>query len=67
MSPKKKLPVIAHPPEAVLEIQDVADWLHVSTRTVERYDIPYFFIGRRQKRYLGEDVLRFIRTRREAA
>lgn len=66
MTVKRVLPPVSPGPTSVLNIHQVAAWLQVSTRTVERYDIPYFFIGRRQKRYLGEDVLRFIKTRRAA-
>lgn len=53
-------------PETVLTIEQLAEWLQVSVRTVERYDIPFFFIGPRQKRFLGEDVLNFLRQRKSA-
>lgn len=56
--------VKAHPPEAVLNIEQVADWLQVSTRTVERLDIPHTFLGTRTKRYLGKDVLKYLELRK---
>lgn len=55
---------VAHPPEAILNIEQVADWLGVSVRTVERLDIPPVFLGTRTKRYLGKDVLKYMEQRR---
>lgn len=56
----------AYPPETVLNIDQVAEWLQVSVRTVERLDIPFIFLGIRQKRYLGKDVLKFLEQRKSA-
>lgn len=56
--------VLAHPAEAVLDIAQVADWLQVSTRTVERLDIPCVFLGTRTKRFLGKDVLKYMEQRK---
>lgn len=56
--------VTAYPPEAVLTIEDVAEWLQVSTRKVERLDIPCTFLGTRTKRYIAKDVLKYLETRR---
>lgn len=55
---------VAHPPEAILNIEQVAEWLQVSTRTVERLDIPHTFLGTRRKRFLGKDVLKFMEQRK---
>lgn len=55
---------VAHPPEAILTINEVAEWLDVSVRTVERLDIPGVFLGHRTKRYLGKDVLKYMEQRK---
>lgn len=55
---------VAHPPEAILSIEQVAEWLQVSTRTVERLDIPPVFLGTRTKRFLGRDVLAYMEQRK---
>jgi hypothetical protein len=57
-------PVLAYPPEAVLEIGHVAAWLRVSERTVERLDIPFTLLGKRTKRYLARHVLEYLDRRR---
>lgn len=58
MSERK--PVIAYPPEAVLEIEDVAEWLRISKRAAERLHLPCFYLGTRTRRYLAKSVLEFI-------
>lgn len=55
---------VAHPPEAVLNIAQVAEWLQVSTRTVERLDIPCVFLGARTRRYLAKDILKYMDQRK---
>lgn len=59
-------PVIAYPPEAILEIRHVAAWLRVGERTAEKLDIPPIFLGTRTKRYLGKDVLAYLDKRKSA-
>lgn len=54
----------AYSPDAILDIGQVAEWLQVSTRTVERLDIPPVFLGTRTKRYLGKDVLKYMEQRK---
>lgn len=63
---KSEAPVVSYPPEAVLEIQHVAEWLRVGVRTVERLDIPCVFLGTRTRRYLAKDVLTYLATRSAA-
>lgn len=58
---------IAYPLEAVLNIKQVAEWLQVSVRTVERLDIPFTLLGRRTKRYVAADVLAFLASGRISA
>lgn len=57
---------IAYPPETVLNIKEVAEWLDVTVRTVERLDIPFTLLGKRTKRYVAADVLEFLQSRRVA-
>lgn len=63
---KSDTPVISYPPEAVLELHHVADWLRVGESMVERLDIPGVFLGTRTKRYLAKDVLAFLEQRKSA-
>lgn len=58
---------ISYPPETVLNIKQVAEWLQVSVRTVERLDIPFTLLGRRTKRYVAADVLAFLEAGKVAA
>lgn len=58
---------ISYPPEAVLNIKQVAEWLQVSVRTVERLDVPFSLIGKRTKRFVAADVLAFLAARQVAA
>lgn len=55
-----KREVVAHPAEAVLDIEHVAEWLGVSKRQAERLGIPCFYLGTRTRRYLGKTVLEFL-------
>ena len=50
----------SYPPEAVLTIQQVAQWLGVSRRTVQRLRIPTVRLGHRTIRYRAEDVLQYL-------
>lgn len=50
-------PTITYPRDAVLTIRQVADALGVSTRTVERIDLPTIYLGRRTKRFIWGQVL----------
>jgi hypothetical protein len=53
-------PVRAYPPEAILDIEQVAEWLQVSTRTVARLPIRSTRIGHRTRRYLAKHVLEYL-------
>jgi hypothetical protein len=55
--------VLEYGPEAVLTIEQVAQWLQVSKRQAERLHIPCFYLGTRTRRYLGETVLAFLRKK----
>lgn len=58
--------LLSFPETAVLNIKQVAQWLQVSVRAVERMDIPSVFLGTRTKRYLGKDVLAYLEKRKAA-
>ena len=51
------IPVRAYPPEAVLELPHVAEWMRSSEDSVDRMDIPCFYIGTKSKRFLAKHVL----------
>ena len=57
---------VSYSAEAVLTIQDVAKWLQVSTRMVERLNIKPCYLGDRTRRYLGKTVLEYL-AEKEAA
>ena len=52
--------------ESVLTIQEVAKWLGVSTRMVERIAIPAIYLGPRTRRFLGSDVLDYLKKKAAA-
>ena len=54
------------PRDAVLTIEQVAAGLGVSTRTVERLDLPTWYLGRRTRRYLWGTVLDCLDHRSKA-
>jgi hypothetical protein len=56
-------------PDAILTRAEVAAWLKVRPRQVERLGVPTLDFGRKTKRYLASDVLAWLETkrRREAA
>ncbi len=49
--------LVTFPREAVLTIEQVAAGLGVSTRTVERADLPTIYLGTRTRRFLWGQVL----------
>ena len=52
-------------PDAILTRDEVAAWLKVRPRQVERLGIPCVDLGRKTKRYLGRDVLAFLEAHRQ--
>ncbi len=51
-------------PDAVLTRADVAAWLKIKPRQVQRLGIPFFDLGLKTKRYLAKDVLTWLDSRR---
>ena len=49
---------------AILTRDEVAAWLKVRPRQVERLGIPCLDLGHKTKRYIAEDVLAWLRARR---
>ena len=45
--------------------REVADWLKVKPRQVERLGVPCIPLGRKTVRYLRVDVLRWLTQQRE--
>lgn len=61
MSETTRIPK-AYAPETVLTIEEVAEWLDVSIRTVERYPIKRLTLSRSTRRYLAKHVLEYLET-----
>ena len=53
-------------PDALLTPAEVADWLKIKPRQVERLGVPCLDMGRKTKRYLREDVERWLQRMRKA-
>jgi len=51
-------------PDTVLTADEVADWLEVARRQVQRLGIPWIDLGRKTPRYQVKDVLAWLETRR---
>ena len=52
------------PPDTVLTADEVADWLKVARRQVQRLGIPWIDLGRKTPRYQVKDVLAWLENRR---
>jgi hypothetical protein len=53
-------------PDAILTAAEVAAWLKITPRQVQRVGIPCVRLGPRTPRYLGRDVLAWLETQRQA-
>jgi hypothetical protein len=49
---------------AVLTRDQVAEWLQIRPRQVERLGVPCVDLGRKTKRYLAEDVRAWLEAQR---
>jgi hypothetical protein len=54
---------ITYPREAVVTIKQVAAALGVSTRHVERMDLPTVYLGARTRRYVWNQILETLAAR----
>ena len=54
-------------PDAFLTGAEVAAWLKITPRQVQRMGIPCVRLGPRTPRYLGRDVLAWLETQRRAS
>ncbi len=50
---------VSYPPETVLTVEQLADWLQLSVRKVETLPIRSWYVGNR-RRYLAAHVLEWI-------
>lgn len=57
---------LAPDPQDILTRDQVANWLKVRPRQVERMGVPCLDLGRRTKRYLAQDVLKWLDEQRLA-
>jgi hypothetical protein len=56
--------VIPPAPDDILTRDEVAAWLKIKPRQVERLGVPCIDLGRKTKRYLAKDVLAWLDARR---
>ena len=54
-------------PDVVLTREEVAAWLKVKPRQVERLGVPCLDLGRKTKRYLQRDVTAWLEAQRSLA
>ena len=52
------------PQDALLTADEVAEWLKVARRQVQRLRLPWIDLGRKTPRYHVKDVLAWLETRR---
>lgn len=53
--------------DTVMTPREVADWLKVKPRQIERLGVPCLPLGRKTVRYLKADVLAWLRDKRRAS
>jgi len=58
----RTIPVLT--PETILTRDEVAGWLKVRPRQVERMGVPCLDLGRKTKRYLTKDVQAWLDSQR---
>jgi len=51
-------------PDAVLTVSEVASWLKIKPRQIQRLGIPFIDLGTRTKRYAAEDVRQWLAVKR---
>lgn len=51
----------------VLTPEQVADWLQIKKRQLERFKIPCIHLGNKTRRYLRSDVLDWLKKQRKTA
>lgn len=54
-------------PDAILTASEVAAWLKITPRQVQRMGVPCVRLGPRTPRYRGRDVLAWLEAQRQAA
>ena len=54
-------------PNGILTRDEVARWLKVRARQVERLGVPCLDLGRKTKRYLVKDLLEWLQVKRDEA
>ena len=63
MTENKTTRMTAYPPEAVLTLGEVAAWLAVSQRQVQRLPLKRIHLGERTTRYLARHVYEWLEER----
>jgi len=57
---------VKYAPDDILTREEVAAWLKIKPRQVDRLGIPCLDLGRKTKRYLAKDVVAWLDARRRA-
>jgi len=57
-------PATTPDPDAILTCRQVAQWLQLTPRQVQRLGIPYFDLGPKNRRYRARDVMAHLETKR---
>jgi hypothetical protein len=52
------------PPEGIMTRDEVAAWLKVAPRQIDRLGIPCIDLGKKTKRYLVKDVAAWLESKR---
>jgi len=52
-------------PDAILTRHEVAEWLKVRPRQLDRLGVPHIDLGRKTKRYFAKDVSVWLETKRK--
>jgi hypothetical protein len=53
-------------PDSILTRDEVAAWLKLKPRQVERLGVPFLNLGRKTKRYLARDVQAWLNSMRQS-
>jgi len=54
------MPAKTYEPDSILKPDEVAEWLQVSRRTLQRLRIPAVAVGHRTIRYVAKDVIQYL-------
>ncbi len=53
------------PTKDLLTAEEVAEWLQIEKRQLERFGVPCIYLGHKTRRYLTSEVVEWLKTKRE--